>query len=188
MKMTSEHAKEYHDWLREKVHEWQEEHERAMSAEVATGHIHTTRARADSYAYALDKFIEMTSEIEPAVDERETTEPLHEMAKRLCSGRKCTDCPVDVIGRDCAISGIVLVGADIYAQLAALRRWAAENPPKPQKTYREDFFERFPDAPRNNIGYPRPFVWEVYDIPEDCWPEADKTIAWDKPLGYWAEG
>lgn len=60
--MTSERAQQYHDWLREKVREWQEEYERAVNADVRTGHIHTTRARADCYAYALGKFVELAGE------------------------------------------------------------------------------------------------------------------------------
>lgn len=182
MKMTSERAQEYHDWLRGKVREWQAEYERAVDADVRTGHIHTTRARADCYAYALGRFVELASAEEP-------TEPLHEMAERLCSGRNCTDCPVDVIGRDCAISGIVLAGADIYAQLAALRRWAAENPTKPAKTYKDDYFEKFPEAIRDSDGYPyasAPWLYGgVSDAKRAEYEATSHAGEWDKPLGYW---
>lgn len=37
--------------------------------------------------------------------------------------------------------------------------WAKENP---QKTYRDDFFEKFPDAPADSSGFPNVCLMDIY--------------------------
>lgn len=58
-----------------------------------------------------------------------------------------------------------------------VQKWSDEHP---QKTYREDFFEKFPNAPKYENDYPYPMVNPKYiygDIFEntagitDCWDE-----------------
>ena len=79
------------------------------------------------------------------------------------------------------------VERNLEAQIAALRQWAAENPPTPVKTYRDDFFEKFPEAEKDGDGYPPLWVTRVYGIKRLGGPvSAGFKDAWDKPLGYWS--
>lgn len=59
-----------------------------------------------------------------------TAESLHEMAKRLCAFRRCDDCPVGAdISSHCIVAELNQT-KEADAQIDALRKWAAENPPK----------------------------------------------------------
>ena len=124
-------------------------------------------------------------------------ETLHEMAKRVCiDNRSCVDCPMRGIAipysgtvSRCAVRYIKADGERIEKAIEALRKWAAENPPAPVKTYREDFFEKFPDAPRCGDGYPFPKIADIYPVNASKLDAARWALtpsdAWDKPLGYW---
>ena len=119
------------------------------------------------------------------------TESLHEMAKRMCDKfEDCDGCPVDCGYQYCAVGTYAaLTEADIAAQLEILRAWAAANP---VRTYRDDFFERMPDAPRGGAGwehYPKANVDAVYRIckekDKEFYCDTSDRDAWDKPIGYW---
>lgn len=58
--------------------------------------------------------------------------------------------------------------------------------PKAVKTYREDFFEKFPDAKRRESGYPLDGIWCFYKAKYvNRFDGMTFEAAWDKPLGYW---
>jgi hypothetical protein len=123
-------------------------------------------------------------------------ESLHDAAKRMCDTfPDCDGCPCDLVFSHCVV-GVqgVLTDDEADAQIAALRRWQAENPPKAAKTYREDFFEKFPEAVGYHARlddltfYPYPKVGAIYRICSEKVEEFAKlqnADAWDKPLGYW---
>lgn len=50
--------------------------------------------------------------------------------------------------------------------LDALMHWGLENPVPTYKTYKDDYFERYPDAPRSiaGDGYPKVSVTDVYSV------------------------
>lgn len=63
------------------------------------------------------------------------------------------------------------------------------------KTYRDDFFERLPNAPRGGRGYERYPVanlWEIYPVSKardkELYCDTSDRDAWDKPFGYWESG
>ena len=119
-------------------------------------------------------------------------ESLHEMAKRMCESTDCCEfCPIGCGHTHCVVGEYAeLTDEEALRQLDALRKWDAENPPKPVKTYRDDFFEKFPDAP-SDCRYPKSTLTFIYRLRSDKAEEYDKTMAygykdaWDKPLGYW---
>ena len=127
---------------------------------------------------------------EPAPEE--PAETLYEIVNRLCTGRKCEDCPVgngrQERDRLCAI---LARGVDIEATIAEIRQWAVENPPVHKPTYRDDFFEKFPDAPQREDGAPLLPIEYVYRPIADARQAEFKGLThsqrWAKPFGYWSE-
>lgn len=111
-----------------------------------------------------------------------STETLHEMAKRWLIANETPNYTNTLYQEiaDCKLAD---------EAIDRLRKWAAENPPKPAKTYREDFFEKFPDAPRCGDGYPFPKIADIYPVNASKLDAARWALtpsdAWDKPLGYW---
>lgn len=127
--------------------------------------------RLEAYRLALAEFNRMSAEPE---QKPEPTESLHEMAKRWVKAHE----------------GGLRNG--IFE--SDLRAWAAENPPKPVKTYKDDFFEKHADAPSYGDRYPVLPVHHVYKANREYFRRFDTTNtgdsklfegAWDKPLGYW---
>ena len=57
------------------------------------------------------------------------------------------------------------------------------------KTYKDDFFEKFPNAPRTDFGFPRVLLGEVYLVCKSKRTEFCRSTLvfdlWLKPLGYW---
>ena len=175
--MTQENARKFVDYLRMKVDFWRE----ATENEYDVG-FDKAIARHEVYAFVLAKFEEMSKDA--------PTETLHEMAKRMCNSfEDCDGCPLEDMGLHCAV-GVrsMLTESQAEAQFAALRAWAAENPPKPVKTYRDDFFEKFPNAPKMECGCPIVEVdsfCEVNETHRDEFRRIPSHNRWIKPLGYW---
>lgn len=74
-------------------------------------------------------------------------------AKRLCDSR--TGCTADATNKEqCPLHGFCdLIASEICAEKAVeiLQKWSDEHP---QKTYAQDFFEKFPKAQSNSDGTP----------------------------------
>lgn len=101
-------------------------------------------------------------------------ESLHEMAKRWVKhnkGSATTNSLYELIAR----SEI----ADY--EIETLRAWAAANP---VKSYKDDFFEKFPNAPRANSGRPLVCTSTIYGL-KPCPGSGDCHKCWDAPLGTW---
>ena len=149
-----------------------------------------SRVCAETYDDAFQRFcaiFESSEDVEPTKP-TPPAEPLHEMAKRLCNTRDCEGCPLD--GDRTAKQKLCCIiddAPDIEEQIETLRKWAAENPPKPAKTYLQDFFEKFPEAPRESNGYPMCCQEYVYKVTWNIGAFNNESVeaSWDKPLGYW---
>ena len=117
-------------------------------------------------------------------------ESLHEMAKRMCESTDCCEfCPIGCGHTHCVVGEYAeLTDEEALRQLDALRAWASENPPKPVKTYREDFLEKFPGARTDEYGTPKAWLQNVYTLSDTKRIEYLSMLdrgQWDKPLGYW---
>ena len=101
--------------------------------------------------------------------------------KRLCDSR--TECTADAANKErCPLHGfcrqsLTIRAEKIIAAVENLQKWSDEHP---VKTYAQDFFEKFPDAPRcksANGRYPSACRKAIYDgkCPgvgcEECWNE-----------------
>lgn len=72
-------------------------------------------------------------------------------AKRLCNSHdKCVDnaankeqCPMFEV---CSIARPKICAKDIKKAIETVQKWSDEHP---KKTYAQDFFEKFPDAPKD---------------------------------------
>lgn len=83
--------------------------------------------------------------------------------KRMCEViKECDDCPMSVKGA-CLSSADMQDGSIMEAILA---KWAEENP---EKTIADDFFEKFPKAPRDDTNNPYPCAKDCgYSKPPYC--------------------
>ena len=95
--------------------------------------------------------------------------------KRMCENMTCKDCPLSGgTVDDCWVYTL----PDSYPDEnidAIVDKWVEEHP---VKTYMQDFFEKFPNAPKGKVGEPRVCPQEIYpgiDVdctycryPEDC--------------------
>ena len=101
--------------------------------------------------------------------------------KRLCDSR--TACTADAASKEqCPLHGfcrqsLTIRAEEIITAVENLQKWSDEHP---EKTYAQDFFEKFPDAPRcksANGRYPSACRKAIYDgkCPgvgcEECWNE-----------------
>lgn len=88
--------------------------------------------------------------------------------KRMCESYKsvCTVCPL--CGRCCAF--------EISDEI--VDKWAEEHP---AKTYAMDFFEKFPNAPKDRVGEPKTCVKQVYGIDINC-SEIDCVACWNQEM------
>lgn len=70
--------------------------------------------------------------------------------------------------------------------ISYLHEWATAYP---MKTYKDDFFEKFPDALRDYEGYPKVIRGFVYGNMQDNEIMYRKGFltAWDAPLGTWED-
>ncbi len=81
---------------------------------------------------------------------------------RLCKSiGSCGDCPLNKGKGSCNNAK----GADAALKLInAVQQWSDKHP---QKTYRDDFFEKFPKAPKDEDGYPVCMPCEIYSSQSD---------------------
>lgn len=91
---------------------------------------------------------------------------------RLCkSYRYCSECPAFMY----CTGGISDVKSNVEKLDAIVEQWLEEHP---QKTYMQDFFERYPNAPRNLDGDPKACRKNLYGGSscegkscKNCWRE-----------------
>ena len=93
--------------------------------------------------------------------------------KRMCKSCKknCNDCPLDSKCNGCIIS--LPDNADEIVD-----KWIEEHP---VKTYLQDFFEKFPNAPKGEKGTPKICPHEIY-------PEIDANYScYEDCLKCWSQ-
>lgn len=98
---------------------------------------------------------------------------------RMCNsyGMTCVGCLVFSINgcdRDCR-KALINCPAEV---IAVVEKWGKEHPEPRRKTYAEDFFEKFPNAPKNSRGQPcfcRDRIYAEIDCGDrpcnECWTE-----------------
>ena len=142
--------------------------------------------RVDPVAVMVD--LDEIEEIPHELTAKEYAEKLREYFGKLvsgeldikdcfCSARNCPGCAFDA-DPDC-VAAVVMFDPERALQMIQ----EAENKNKPKgKTYREDFFEKFPNADRTAAGLPMPCRNKLYFAAapcsanpryncDDCWNE-----------------
>lgn len=105
-------------------------------------------------------------------------------AKRLCNSRtRCTTnaaykerCPLFVF---CKHTITTRSAEKVIKAIENLQKWSDEHP---TKTYAQDFFKKFPDAPKDGSGkekYPCACRWVIYG--EEC-PYIKCSECWNEPM------
>ena len=99
--------------------------------------------------------------------------------KRMCdSYKKCDDCP---LGYTCCGCNYIVSGLPDSAD-EMIEKWVEEHP---IKTYAMDFFEKFPNARRNDEGTPATLVCrkELYSDELPCiWYCGGCTKCWNREM------
>lgn len=104
---------------------------------------------------------------------------------RLCKtyfntnrGDKCTGCPFEINDFSCYMEDIT---TKPEKAVEIVEQWSEEHP---QKTYKDDFFEKFPYATAGDKGYPKIDWCELYNDGE-CpnWQTSEDCLkCWDKEM------
>lgn len=98
--------------------------------------------------------------------------------KRMCEKMICKDCPLS--GSDVANCWVHSVPIDYPDEDidTIVDKWVAEHP---VKTYAMDFFEKFPNAPRDRDGAPKTCWKHVYGDGKYCSSDAC-TECWNREM------
>ena len=92
--------------------------------------------------------------------------------KRMCAAHKlCLNCKLYVQG--CIKIYDLPDNADEIVD-----KWVKEHP---VKTYAMDFFEKFPNAPKDRVGEPKACVKHIYGIDINC-SEIDCVDCWNQEM------
>ena len=103
------------------------------------------------------------------------------MTKRNSSGcceLHCSECPLHLENNGTGYTCNILEILHPQRAIAIVRQWAQEHP---AKTYAEDFFEKFPDAPKTSSGTPQALRCEIYEF-ESSTCEYDCEVCWRLPM------
>lgn len=86
---------------------------------------------------------------------------------RMCKENqpKCSGCPLSYYTNDA--DEVCLVYPKLYPSEAVeiVQKWSNEHQ---QKTYAEDFFEKFPNAPKEDDGTPKQYWCDIYGTADKC--------------------
>lgn len=86
--------------------------------------------------------------------------------KRMCKNMKCKDCPLS----DGDVSGCLIMQMPAFYPNNVdeiVDKWVETHP---VKTYAMDFFEKFPNAPKDSNGAPIACWKHIYGDGNDCGP------------------
>lgn len=93
----------------------------------------------------------------------------------------CMDCPL--YGQPCDLASLTISPQDIVIKI---EQWSQTHP---QKTMMQDFFEKFPNAPKTMLGFPFPCAKDLgYSKLDSCsfglknTSGAMCTECWSRPL------
>ena len=93
------------------------------------------------------------------------------MCKSYCEPpTDCSGCPMNGWNTPPVIECIDMYGltdSQIRERIGIVEKWSKEHP---KKTMIQDFFEKFPDAPKTIDGLPFPCPFECGYIKNDNWP------------------
>lgn len=103
--------------------------------------------------------------------------------KRLCNSR--TICKADAANKEqcpmfeiCKHSFTKICAEDAIKAIGNLQKWSNEHP---NKTYAQDFFEKFPDAPKNEFKGRCPLACRRGIYGGEC-PSAGCVECWNEPM------
>ena len=108
--------------------------------------------------------------------------------KRLCDSRE--ECVANVADEEncpmfgvCSITHSKLCAETIKTAIETVQKWSDEHP---EKTYAQDFFEKFPDAQSSSDGTPFVCRKEIYGRArpkfEDCGYTGTCENCWNEPM------
>ena len=94
--------------------------------------------------------------------------------QRMCEKESCHNCP--------AFGNNVLSDCDLCTKspeklVQIVEQWSQDHP---QKTMMQDFFEKFPNAPKHKNGCPKTCPNNIYNCKPICTNECVKC--WSRPL------
>lgn len=112
--------------------------------------------------------------------------------RRMCNSCNdvvgCENCPLHIYLNEMSIDSYCEYFVSVHPEKAVeiVQQWSDEHPQKTYKTYKEDFFEKFPDAKKIGIGKGYP----VIDCPCILYPQLKATCndylycfdCWDKKM------
>ena len=93
-------------------------------------------------------------------------------------GNKCKGCAFDSDYIQC----IEVIAEDPFVAMDALQKWSNKHPLPKQKTYADDFFEKYPNAKRHENGRPLVYRCDVYGC-ECNYKKAPEVIYWRSKQG-----
>ena len=95
--------------------------------------------------------------------------------ERMCDSHEyCMNCPLDNDGFGCTS----FMEKNPEKAIAIVQKWSNENP---VRTIMMDFFEKFPNAPKDDDGTPETCPWHLgYDKRFNCTHDCVKC--WNRPL------
>lgn len=100
--------------------------------------------------------------------------------KRMCNIKDCLNCPMNYKNSGNHAPCIIRLYEDPAEAVAIVEKWAAEHP---QKTIMQDFFEKFPNAPKDNDGIPKCCPCHCgYEQHGDCLNMSGCFDCWNRPL------
>lgn len=105
-------------------------------------------------------------------------ETIYEMSKRMCNGTNCEDCPLHKAANTVCLIGLIkdYEIKKVAEQLEVLYEWVKEHP---QKTYKEVFLEKLPNAKTDEAGTPITCRDVAFGIVKRC--TTNCTECWNEP-------
>lgn len=98
--------------------------------------------------------------------------------KRMCKSTDCVNCPLHDIGNSRCSLGVPSKNCPDNAD-EIVDKWVAEHP---AKTYAMDFFEKFPNAPKDSNGVPTACWKYVYGDGKYCASNNACTECWNREM------
>ena len=127
----------------------------------------------------LDAILKLESQIKSRSHKIDCniTENFFKERKRMCNTVTCSKCPLRTPYDDCA--DIVVFHHDKAMEI--IQKWSDEHPEEPVKTFADDFFDKFPNALKDEngvpcVGCPHHFGYCEYKCDHDC------KKCWSRPL------
>lgn len=124
------------------------------------------------YSWELKKFDGVYHKIDCNI-----TENFFKERKRMCDSLTCSNCPLHSPLDNCA--DIVVFHYDKAMEI--VQKWSDEHPEEPVKTFADDFFDKFPNALKDEngvpcVGCPHHFGYCEYKCDHNC------KECWNRPL------